>query len=95
MHGNEPSGRQLTLATALHMCEHRDEPAVRATLERMHVVIAPTLNPDGFGASPSKRGDRCDLVRAFPDLETAAHPVTPTVNSKHQVPCNCTLGTTP
>ena len=32
---------------------------LQATLERMHVIIVPTLNPDGFAATPSRREDRC------------------------------------
>jgi hypothetical protein len=57
MHGDEPSGRQLTIATALYMCENRHDVTVQSTLERMHVVIVPTLNPDGFAAST--RSNRC------------------------------------
>ena len=57
MHGNEPSGRQLTLAAALAMCENPHDAAVRETLGRMHLVFVPTLNPDGFELK--QRGDRC------------------------------------
>lgn len=58
MHGDEPSGRQLTLATALYLCQNRGEATVKATLERMHIIIVPTMNPDGFAARPALRGDR-------------------------------------
>lgn len=61
MHGNEPSGRQLTLALAEHFCEHANDAAVSNMLERMHVIVAPTLNPDGFAAHT--REDRCALMQ--------------------------------
>jgi murein tripeptide amidase MpaA len=60
MHGNEPSGRQLTLATAEHICAHRNDANVRKSLERLHVVAVPTLNPDGFAAET--RGNRCSAL---------------------------------
>jgi hypothetical protein len=60
MHGDEPSGRQLTLSLALHMCQNREDPLVRETLERIHLVVAPTLNPDGFALKT--RANRCDAL---------------------------------
>jgi murein tripeptide amidase MpaA len=58
MHGNEPSGRPLLLALALHLASAKG-PQVEEIRNHMHTIIIPTMNPDGFKAG--KRGNGCAL----------------------------------
>ena len=52
VHGDEPSGRQLLLALAEHLCvAHAGKvPAVLRLLGAVGLFIIPTMNPDGFDA---------------------------------------------
>lgn len=52
VHGDEPSGRQLLLALAEHLCAAHagKQPAVLRLLGEVGLFIIPTMNPDGFDA---------------------------------------------
>ena len=49
MHGDEPSGRQVLLQWAEWMCRgYPSDPVVARLVDNFHVMILPSLNPDGF-----------------------------------------------
>lgn len=49
LHGDEPTGRVLTLALAELLCEsQRTESEAAKVLSSMHLWLLPTANPDGF-----------------------------------------------
>jgi carboxypeptidase D len=58
VHGDEPSGRQLLLMLAEHICLEHSAPQTtavgsspsKALLQRVRLFLIPTLNPDGFDA---------------------------------------------
>ncbi|KAJ9509523.1 hypothetical protein QJQ45_001970 [Haematococcus lacustris] len=69
VHGDEPSGRQLLLQLAEHICHgyRTNDSTVLQLLAFVKLSIIPTLNPDGF--EMHHRGNRrnVDLNRDFPD----------------------------
>ena len=49
MHGDEPTGRQLTLALAEWLCGSRArDPRAARLLDDALLYLLPTMNPDGF-----------------------------------------------
>lgn len=56
MHGNEPTGRPLLLSLALHLASSKG-PLVQKVRNRMHTIIVPTMNPDGFKSA--ERNNAC------------------------------------
>ena len=48
----QPSGRQLLLALADHLCKAHvnQDPKILRLLETVSLFIIPTMNPDGFDA---------------------------------------------
>ena len=49
MHGDEPTGRQLTLALAEWLCGSRgSDPRAARLLDDALLYLLPTMNPDGF-----------------------------------------------
>ena len=51
MHGDEPTGRQLTLALAEWLCgSHGSDPRAARLLGDALLYLLPTMNPDGFAA---------------------------------------------
>lgn len=57
MHGNEPTGRVLLLSLALHLASSKNA-LVQKVRNRMHTIIIPTMNPDGFKAAD--RNNACE-----------------------------------
>ena len=51
MHGDEPTGRQLTLALAEWLCgSQASNPRAARLLGDALLYLLPTMNPDGFAA---------------------------------------------
>ena len=51
MHGDEPTGRQLTLALAEWLCGSRgSDPRAARLLDEAILYLLPTMNPDGFAS---------------------------------------------
>mmetsp|Transcript_6007 Transcript_6007/g.15215 ORF Transcript_6007/g.15215 Transcript_6007/m.15215 type:complete len:535 (+) Transcript_6007:119-1723(+) len=68
MHGDEPSGRQVLVQWAEWMCsDYGTDPEVTDMVERFHVMLLPSMNPDGFDAQQRVNHDKKDLNRDFPD----------------------------
>uniref|UniRef100_A0A061S7Q8 Carboxypeptidase D n=1 Tax=Tetraselmis sp. GSL018 TaxID=582737 RepID=A0A061S7Q8_9CHLO len=73
MHGNEPSGRQLLLQLAEELCtRYSSDPEVASLVDGFHVMILPTMNPDGFERRMRPNIQGKDLNRDFPDPIQAA-----------------------
>ncbi len=63
MHGDEPTGRQLTLALAEWLCgSQAHDPRVARLLDEALLYLLPTINPDGFA---SHRRENRSVVEAF------------------------------
>lgn len=71
VHGDEPTGRALTMALAEWLCKHHhsNEDAHRIVSD-MHLWLVPSLNPDGFAAKSRENVNNKDLNRNFPDRFT-------------------------
>ena len=70
LHGDEPSGRQLLLSLAEHLCSAliaKSDPFIIDLLTRVSIVLIPAANPDGFAARKRANGQNKDLNRDFPD----------------------------
>ena len=54
VHGDEPTGRALTLALAEWLCanHHKSggDPRAKRIVQSMHLWLVPSMNPDGFEA---------------------------------------------
>lgn len=51
VHGDEPTGRALTLALAEWLCaNHKSDPRAKRIVTSMHLWLVPSMNPDGFDA---------------------------------------------
>ena len=49
VHGDEPTGRVLTLALAEWLCaNYKTDDTAKRIIERMHLWLLPAMNPDGF-----------------------------------------------
>mmetsp|Transcript_4573 Transcript_4573/g.8325 ORF Transcript_4573/g.8325 Transcript_4573/m.8325 type:complete len:544 (-) Transcript_4573:1669-3300(-) len=68
MHGNEPTGRQILLQWAEWMCSaYQTDPAVTRMVDGFHVMLLPSMNPDGFDRHSRLNSENQDLNRNFPD----------------------------
>lgn len=68
VHGDEPTGRALTLALAEWLCaNHRSDPRAKRIVNSMHLWLVPSMNPDGFDARTRGNANGLDLNRDFPD----------------------------
>lgn len=66
LHGDEPTGRVLTLALAELLCEsQREESEAQKVLSSMHLWLLPTANPDGF--DQRSRANRFACARCWAD----------------------------
>jgi len=49
VHGDEPTGRALTLALAEWLCaNYKTDPRAKRIVASMHLWLVPSMNPDGF-----------------------------------------------
>ena len=63
MHGDEPTGRQLTLALAEWLCgSQAHDPRAARLLDEALLYLLPTINPDGFA---SHRRENRSALEAF------------------------------
>lgn len=70
LHGDEPSGRQLLIALAEHLCSaftSKSDPFIVNLINRVSIVIIPSANPDGYAVRSRANGQQKDLNRDFPD----------------------------
>ncbi|XVF39031.1 hypothetical protein PTKIN_Ptkin01aG0002900 [Pterospermum kingtungense] len=68
VHGDEPVGRELLLLLANWICDNymRDS-LVNLIVEKVHLHILPSMNPDGFSLRRRGNANGIDLNRDFPD----------------------------
>lgn len=68
LHGDEPTGRVLTLGLAEWLCGHvgKDERA-SLILSKVDLWLVPTVNPDGYALGRRGNSKDVDLNRDFPD----------------------------
>lgn len=68
LHGDEPTGRVLTLALAEWLCANADsDETAKRIVKDVHLWLVPTMNPDGFAAHRRHNNNGKDLNRNFPD----------------------------
>ncbi|KAL2650169.1 hypothetical protein R1flu_018297 [Riccia fluitans] len=68
MHGDEPSGRELTLLLAEWLCSnYPKDPTAKLIVRNMHLHLLPSMNPDGFEDRNRNNANDVDLNRDFPD----------------------------
>jgi carboxypeptidase D len=68
LHGDEPTGRVLTLALAEWLCaNYKKDAAASRLVDSVHLWLLPTANPDGFAAHSRGNKHGKDLNRNFPD----------------------------
>ena len=76
MHGDETVGRQILIYLIQLICEkHSTDPRISWLIHSTDIYIMPSMNPDGFEASPEgqcegghrNNADGVDLNRNFPD----------------------------
>lgn len=69
MHGDEPSGRVHLVKLAEWLCLNYpdQDPRAKQIVDGMHLILVPTLNPDGFAAKMRSNSNNVDLNRDFPD----------------------------
>lgn len=68
-HGNEPSGREMTLKLMRDLA-YTDDPTLIALMEKATVLFIPTVNPDGREANLRRNKDDFDLNRDAIKLKT-------------------------
>lgn len=61
-HGNEPSGREMSLQTIRNLA-FTDDPNMIELMEKSTILFLPTLNPDGREANRRRNDDNYDINR--------------------------------
>ncbi|KAG4148228.1 hypothetical protein ERO13_D05G273101v2 [Gossypium hirsutum] len=68
VHGDEPVGRELLLLLANWICDnYKRDPLVDLIVDKVHLHILPSMNPDGFSFRRRGNANNVDLNRDFPD----------------------------
>ncbi|TYJ36173.1 hypothetical protein E1A91_A05G290300v1 [Gossypium mustelinum] len=68
VHGDEPVGRELLLLLANWICDnYKRDPLVDLIVDKVHLHILPSMNPDGFSFRRRGNANKVDLNRDFPD----------------------------
>ncbi|KAJ3683618.1 hypothetical protein LUZ60_013845 [Juncus effusus] len=68
VHGDEPVGRELLIRLANYLCDnYATDPLAELIVEKVHLHILPSLNPDGFALRKRGNANNIDLNRNFPD----------------------------
>ncbi|XP_038994470.1 carboxypeptidase SOL1-like isoform X1 [Hibiscus syriacus] len=68
VHGDEPVGRELLILLANWICDnYMRDPLVNLIVDKVHLHILPSMNPDGFSLKRRGNANDIDLNRDFPD----------------------------
>ncbi|CAL5332932.1 unnamed protein product [Camellia sinensis] len=68
VHGDEPVGRELLLLLANWLCDnYMKDPLATLIVNKVHLHILPSMNPDGFSLRRRGNANNIDLNRDFPD----------------------------
>ncbi|CAK9150206.1 unnamed protein product [Ilex paraguariensis] len=68
VHGDEPVGRELLLLLANWLCNnYMKDPLATLIIDKVHLHILPSMNPDGFSLRRRGNANNIDLNRDFPD----------------------------
>ncbi|KAM7277643.1 hypothetical protein ACFE04_004777 [Oxalis oulophora] len=68
LHGDEPLGRELLMRLANWICDnHAKDPLARLIVDKVHLHILPSMNPDGYTLRRRGNANNIDLNRDFPD----------------------------
>jgi hypothetical protein len=70
MHGDEPSATPALLDLADYLLSRREQPEVRALLERLTLLLVPMLNPDGTERYERRNAQAIDVNRDALSLAT-------------------------
>ncbi|MEZ4815868.1 MAG: M14 family zinc carboxypeptidase [Bdellovibrionota bacterium] len=69
MHGDEITGRELTLSLAEEiLAKYGTDPQITELVDNTEIFIMPSMNPDGSEARTRWNANRSDLNRDFPDF---------------------------
>ncbi|KAJ4757213.1 Carboxypeptidase D [Rhynchospora pubera] len=68
VHGDEPVGRELLMRLANWLCDsYMKDPLANLIVEKVHLHLLPSMNPDGFALRRRGNANNVDLNRDFPD----------------------------
>ncbi|PKI35464.1 hypothetical protein CRG98_044150 [Punica granatum] len=68
VHGDEPVGRELLMRLANWICDnYPKDPLAELIVDKVHLHILPSMNPDGFSLRKRGNANDIDLNRDFPD----------------------------
>ncbi|KAL9253858.1 Carboxypeptidase SOL1-like protein, partial [Drosera capensis] len=68
IHGDEPVGRELLMLLANWLCDnYLKDPLATQIVEKVHLHMLPSMNPDGFSFKRRGNANNVDLNRDFPD----------------------------
>ncbi|KAG9157380.1 hypothetical protein Leryth_005017 [Lithospermum erythrorhizon] len=68
VHGDEPVGRELLLRLANWLCDnYMKDPLATLIVNKVHLHILPSMNPDGYSLRTRGNANGIDLNRDFPD----------------------------
>uniref|UniRef100_A0A7N0VN70 Peptidase M14 domain-containing protein n=1 Tax=Kalanchoe fedtschenkoi TaxID=63787 RepID=A0A7N0VN70_KALFE len=68
VHGDEPVGRELLLLLANWLCDnYLKDPLATLIIQKVHLHVLPSMNPDGFALRIRNNANNIDLNRDFPD----------------------------
>ncbi|KAK4793067.1 hypothetical protein SAY86_023502 [Trapa natans] len=68
VHGDEPVGRELLVRLANWICDnYPEDPLAAFIVDKVHLHILPSMNPDGFSLRKRGNANDIDLNRDFPD----------------------------
>ena len=70
MHGDEPTATCALVDLLSHVVATRDEPATRALLSRLTLLVLPMLNPDGTARNDRRNAQGIDINRDAVELQT-------------------------
>lgn len=68
VHGDEPVGREVLLLLANWLCDnYKKDPLATLIIDKVHLHILPSMNPDGYSLRTRGNANGFDLNRDFPD----------------------------
>jgi hypothetical protein len=84
MHGNEPSATPALLDIAHYLLGHAEEPAPKAILEDLTLLMIPMLNPDGTELYVRRNAQAIDINRDALNLTTPEGRALKAVRDRHE-----------